>query len=67
VDFFDVQAVADNAVEALANPAAYQSLRERARRTVIDEYDLRTLALPAQLRLLKEATERDVPYLWRRV
>jgi len=66
VDFFDVQAIADAAVDALANPTAYRSLRERARRTTIDNYDLRTLALPAQLRLLKEAAEPDAPYLWKR-
>jgi glycosyltransferase involved in cell wall biosynthesis len=66
VDFFDVQSVADTAVDALANPAAYRSLRERARRTIIDRYDLRTLALPAQLRLLKEATECDASYVWKR-
>ena len=66
VDFFDVQALADAAVDALANPTAYRSLRERARRTTIDNYDLRTLALPAQLRLLKEAAEPEAPYLWKR-
>jgi glycosyltransferase involved in cell wall biosynthesis len=66
VDFFDVKAIADAAVDALANPTAYASLRERARRTVIENFDLRTLALPAQLKLLKEATEPLGPYLWKR-
>ena len=58
--------IANAVVDALANPAAYQALRERARRTIIESYDLRTLALPAQLKLLKEAMEPDGPYLWKR-
>lgn len=66
VDFFDVPAIADAAVDALANPSAYQVLREHARRTIVNDYDLRTLALPAQLKLLREATEPGAPYLWKR-
>ena len=66
VDFFDTQALADAAVDALANPGAYRVLRQRARRSIIDNYDLQTLALPAQLKLLKEAVEPAGPYLWKR-
>ena len=66
VDFFDTQAIADAAVDALANPSAYRLHRQRARRTIIDNYDLRTLALPAQMKLLKEATEPTGAYLWKR-
>ncbi len=66
VDFFDVEAIAATAVDALANPGAYRATREQARRTIIDTYDLHTLALPAQLRLLKEVTEPEGPYLWKR-
>jgi hypothetical protein len=49
-----------------SGPAAHRQLRERARRTVIDNYHLRTLALPTQLKLLKEATDRGAPYLWKK-
>ena len=66
VDFFDTEAIADVSVDALANPGAYKAHRQRARRTIIDNYDLRNLALPAQLKLLKEAVEPAGPYLWRR-
>ena len=66
VDFFDTNAVADAAVDALANPGAYRTHRQRARQTIIDNYDLRSLALPAQLKLLREATESAAPYLWKR-
>ena len=66
VDFFDIQGIADAAVDALANPQAYRVMRQRARRTIIDNYDLQTLSLPAQMKLLKEAIEPAGPYLWKR-
>ena len=66
VDFFDVDAIATTVVDGLANPEAYRALRQRARRTIIDHFDLRSLALPAQLRLLREVTEPSGPYLWKR-
>src|SRR6185437_6956888 len=65
VDFFDTAAIADSVVDALANPEAYRALRERARRTIIEGYDLHTLALPAQLKLVREAAEPRGPYLWK--
>jgi glycosyltransferase involved in cell wall biosynthesis len=64
VDFFDTAAIADAVVDALAHPEAYRALRERARRTVIEGYDLHTLALPAQLKLVREAAEPSGRYLW---
>jgi glycosyltransferase involved in cell wall biosynthesis len=67
VDFFDTEAIAASVVDALANPDAYRLQRQRARQTIIDQYDLRTLALPAQLKLLKEATELEGRYLWKQV
>lgn len=65
VDFFDTAAIADTVVDALSNPETYRPLRERARRTVVEEYDLHTLALPAQLKLVREAAEPRGPYLWK--
>jgi Glycosyl transferase family 4 group len=59
-------AIAAAVVDGLANPGDYRALRQRARRTVIDGFDLRSLALPAQLRLLREVTEPAGPYLWKR-
>ena len=66
VDFFDVDGIASTVIDALSDPGAYRALRQRARRTVVEGYDLRTLALPAQLRLIQEAAEPGAPYLWRR-
>lgn len=65
VDFFDTAGIADAVVDALAYPEAYRALRERARRTIIEGYDLHTLALPAQLKLVREAAEPNGPYLWK--
>jgi glycosyltransferase involved in cell wall biosynthesis len=59
-------AIADTVVDALANPEAYKPIRERARRTIIDNYDLSTITLPAQMKLLREAAEPAQYYLWKR-
>lgn len=37
VDFFDTRAIADAAADALANPGAYRTIRQCARRTIIDK------------------------------
>lgn len=57
VDFFSPQEVADQVVAALAEPSAFTALRENARRTVIDNYDLHAKCLPAQLDLLNAAAD----------
>lgn len=65
VDFFDTKAIANTVVDALSNPEAYRSMRERARRSIIEGYDLHTLALPAQLKLVREAAEPRGSYIWK--
>lgn len=65
VGFFDTAGIADAVVDALAHPEAHRALREQARRSIIEEYDLHTLALPAQLKLVREAAEPSGPYLWK--
>ena len=57
VDFFSPGEIAEKVVDALANPVAYRTIRENARRTMIEKYDLRTICLPAQLRLLEMARQ----------
>ena len=52
VDFFDVQALARQVVEVLADRAKYKHLGVRARQTVIERYDLQTRCLPAQISLI---------------
>jgi glycosyltransferase involved in cell wall biosynthesis len=50
--FHSTSTLAARAIEALANPDAYASLRQQARQTIIDQYDFATVALPAYQRLL---------------
>lgn len=57
VDFFSPLQLAERAVSVLAEPAAYINMRVKARRTVLERYDLRSICLPAQLRLLAMAHE----------
>ncbi|MFY8094612.1 MAG: glycosyltransferase [Niveispirillum sp.] len=53
VDFFDVDGLADRVAHVLANPQHYQGMREAARQTVIDRYDLRRHCLPQQIALVE--------------
>jgi glycosyltransferase involved in cell wall biosynthesis len=46
VDFFDTQALVDRVAGVLADPARYRPMRERARASVVAQYDLRTHCLP---------------------
>ncbi|HEX6003347.1 MAG TPA: glycosyltransferase [Burkholderiales bacterium] len=53
VDFFDVKGLAETVVDALARPLEYAPLREAARRTVIERYDLESICLPQQIALVE--------------
>lgn len=52
VNFFSPEDVALRVTEALEDHRAYQSIRQNARQTIIDRYDLRAVCLPAHLRWL---------------
>lgn len=52
-DFFDPLSVADRVEEALDDPARMEGIREAARRTVVERFDLATVCLPAQVRLIE--------------
>jgi glycosyltransferase involved in cell wall biosynthesis len=49
VDFFDTGGWVENLTESLANPSRYEHLRENARRTITEGYDLRRVCLPRQI------------------
>lgn len=53
-DFFDREALAARVGELLADPARRRVLGEAARRTVIAQYDLQRICLPAGLRWIRE-------------
>jgi glycosyltransferase involved in cell wall biosynthesis len=59
-DFFSPERIAERVIGVLEDRAAYASLRANARRTVIENYDLKSICLPAQLGLLEEAAGRPL-------
>lgn len=55
VDFFAVDALATRVIEALAaGRDGYRELREQARRSIVEHYDLKTVCLPAQLQMIED-------------
>jgi hypothetical protein len=44
--------LADRVCEVLANPMAFQHLRQSARQTVMDRYDFQSVTWPAYQKLL---------------
>jgi glycosyltransferase involved in cell wall biosynthesis len=61
VDFFDQAGLCDRIDEVLGHPDRMQSLREVARRTVIERFDLHSVTLPRQLRLIEAVQNRWNP------
>jgi glycosyltransferase involved in cell wall biosynthesis len=59
VDFFSAEQIADRVIDALEDRTAFNSLRQNARQTIVDRYDLRSICLPAHLRLLNMLVPRD--------
>lgn len=57
VNFFDIQGIADQVVEVLANPTKYQHLRQAARQTIVQHYDLESVCLPQQLELIEKVAK----------
>jgi glycosyltransferase involved in cell wall biosynthesis len=47
VPFFDIDQLADRVIEAVANRGRFQRRRSAARQTIIDNYDLERICLPA--------------------
>lgn len=54
VDFFDSGAIAERLDWMLTHQDELHPLRQAARRTVVESYDLATICMPRQLRLLEE-------------
>jgi len=55
VDIFKPDEIAARTIDALNRRQEYVGIRAKARKTIIDQYDLRSICLPAQLRLLNMA------------
>jgi glycosyltransferase involved in cell wall biosynthesis len=60
-DFFSTEELAARIDDALARQRELVPLREAARRTVLERYDLKRECLPAQLRLVERLLERERP------
>ena len=50
VEFFDIDELSKQVIDALASPTRFQEMRERARATAVDRYDLKRVCLPALLK-----------------
>lgn len=49
IDFFKPDEIVDRVMQVMAHPTQMQELREAARQTIVDKYDLQTVCLPRQL------------------
>jgi glycosyltransferase involved in cell wall biosynthesis len=58
VDFFDPAALSAAVLDGLRRPEAYRGMRTAARRTIVDKYDLSTVCLPAQVKLVRSVYEK---------
>ncbi|MDR0441699.1 MAG: glycosyltransferase family 4 protein [Candidatus Accumulibacter sp.] len=54
-DFFAPEEIARKVIAALKAPQDFTALRQNARQSVIDAYDLQRICLPGQMRLIEEA------------
>lgn len=61
VDFFDGEALASTIAAVLADPERHRPLREAARRTVVERFDLQSVCLPAQLELVDTLLQGRLP------
>jgi glycosyltransferase involved in cell wall biosynthesis len=61
IDFFDPEAIATRTAEALEHPERFTALRERARQTVVQRYDLHRHCLPRLIELVQTLANGEVP------
>lgn len=54
VDFFNYDQIADTVINVLSNQREYKDLRIKARQTIIDGYDLKTICLPNMISFLQQ-------------
>jgi glycosyltransferase involved in cell wall biosynthesis len=59
VDFFDGDALADRIVETLTHPERQERIRDNARRTAVERYDVKNVCLPAYLALMRRLIRRS--------
>jgi glycosyltransferase involved in cell wall biosynthesis len=62
VDFYDQEALVGAATQALNNPERYSQIRQEARNSVVNRFDLETVCLPKQIQLVDRLVGHD-PFL----
>ena len=62
VDFFSTEQIADAVTRSLERQSELQPLRQRARATVLERYDLKRVCLPAQLGMVARLLENQRPH-----
>ena len=55
VDFFDHKAIVENITNILKNRDKYTKIKENARKTILNNYDLEKICLPRHLKLIDKA------------
>tara|TARA_B110000444_G_scaffold261018_1_gene310515 strand:- start:13924 stop:15207 length:1284 start_codon:yes stop_codon:yes gene_type:complete len=53
VDFFDFNEISSVVNKVLSDPEKYKNLEKNARKTIIDQYDLKTVSLPKQVKIIE--------------
>ena len=53
VDFFDTNALINAVNKVLIEPDKYEKLRQAARKTVVENYDLKKICLPEQIKIVE--------------
>jgi glycosyltransferase involved in cell wall biosynthesis len=66
VDFFSPNELGARIVDILNDPRAFASLRQNARQSVVHNYDLATVCLPAHLQLLQMLVQHPITAIHRR-
>ena len=61
VDFFNPLELADAVDNVLTHPDRMSALSEEARRTIQQQYDLKTVCLPQQLELIDQLQNNEIP------
>jgi glycosyltransferase involved in cell wall biosynthesis len=54
VDFFNPKDIAEQVVQALESPGDFSAIRQRARQTILERYDLKRICLPQHLAYINE-------------
>jgi len=60
VDFFDIEALADQIGRVLDSPSEFSDIRSAARQTIIQRYDVDTICLPAYFSLAERLIGRTI-------